>query len=429
MGFYIRKSFRLGPVRLNLSKSGFGVSAGVKGARIGVNSRGRAYTHAGRFGLYHRQTLGSAGSGARSQSARARAGGIEELTTDTGATYAPTSSSIERDPLLEDYPRRKAPTGLFVFAFLIAVVVALGVLARLGGEVGPAHAALGFAVSLGAAALVFAIRMRARNASNANIAEELAGVIRETGSLTDTEVTQIESILSNDVLYPEEKEYSCAKIYVAALRAVVEDRRVEADELALLTQLKNTFQLEEKFVQRARADCFRAAYFEAIADHELERDEEATLDHLRKELGIPDSAISEDLEALEQLREIRMIREGQLPELTADVKLQKSESCHYIGEGRILKSKVLKRFQQDGQKFNVRGLVIDKEGKLLVTNKRILLVHSGTTSIRFEKIVDLEIDADQNLLSITKDGAQKPVFVTTPDAMKVGAMLATLTEL
>lgn len=420
VGFYLRKSFRLGPVRLNLSKSGIGVSAGVKGARIGVNSRGRAYTHVGRGGVYHRQALGFNGSGVRTGGERA--GEIEELNTDPGTTYAPTSFSIERGPLLEGYPRRSTPTGLFVFGFSVAVVVAFGALSRLGAEIGPAHVALGFAIPLRAVALFVAIRMRAKNASNANIARELAGVIQDARSLTDAELSRIKCILSKEDLYQEEKTFGCAQIYIAAMTAVVEDRRVEADELFLLDQLKNAFQLEEKFVERVRVDCFRSAYLEAIADHELENREEETLDHIRQELGISDSAIAEELEILQQLREIRVIRGGQLPELEPYVKLQKSESCHYIGVGRILKSKVLRRFQQDGQKFSERGLVIDKEGTLAVTNKRILLVHSGTTSIQLEKIVDLFVDVDQNLLSVTKDGAQKPIYITTPDAMKVGAM-------
>jgi Protein of unknown function (DUF4236) len=32
MGLYLRKSFRAGPIRFNLSKSGLGISGGVKGA-------------------------------------------------------------------------------------------------------------------------------------------------------------------------------------------------------------------------------------------------------------------------------------------------------------------------------------------------------------------------------------------------------------
>lgn len=47
MGLRFRKSFKIAPgIRLNLSKSGLGVSAGVRGARIGVNSRG-TYTSVG----------------------------------------------------------------------------------------------------------------------------------------------------------------------------------------------------------------------------------------------------------------------------------------------------------------------------------------------------------------------------------------------
>ncbi len=57
MGFYIRKGFNFGPLRLNLSRSGLGLSAGVKGLRIGLGPRG-AYFHAGRGGLYYRQSLG-----------------------------------------------------------------------------------------------------------------------------------------------------------------------------------------------------------------------------------------------------------------------------------------------------------------------------------------------------------------------------------
>ena len=48
MGFYIRKSFKIGPLRLNLSKSGLGASVGTKGARLGLSSKGKLYTHLGR---------------------------------------------------------------------------------------------------------------------------------------------------------------------------------------------------------------------------------------------------------------------------------------------------------------------------------------------------------------------------------------------
>jgi hypothetical protein len=57
MGFYFRKSVKFGPIRFNFSKSGIGVSAGVKGARISAGPRG-TYVHAGRNGFYYSQRIG-----------------------------------------------------------------------------------------------------------------------------------------------------------------------------------------------------------------------------------------------------------------------------------------------------------------------------------------------------------------------------------
>ena len=59
MGWFLRKSFRVGPLRLNLSKRGLGASVGVKGARVGVDAPGKPYAAGGRYGLYFRQALGA----------------------------------------------------------------------------------------------------------------------------------------------------------------------------------------------------------------------------------------------------------------------------------------------------------------------------------------------------------------------------------
>lgn len=58
MGWYVRKAFNLGPLRLNLSRGGVGLSFGVRGARISTGPRG-TYVHAGREGLYYRSRIDS----------------------------------------------------------------------------------------------------------------------------------------------------------------------------------------------------------------------------------------------------------------------------------------------------------------------------------------------------------------------------------
>jgi hypothetical protein len=56
VGLFFRKSIKAGPFRINLSKSGVGVSAGVKGARISKGPRG-TYINVGCGGIYYRQKL------------------------------------------------------------------------------------------------------------------------------------------------------------------------------------------------------------------------------------------------------------------------------------------------------------------------------------------------------------------------------------
>ena len=58
MGWYLKKSFAFGPLRLNLSKSGIGASVGVKGLRVSTGPKGRQL-NAGREGLYYRTSLNS----------------------------------------------------------------------------------------------------------------------------------------------------------------------------------------------------------------------------------------------------------------------------------------------------------------------------------------------------------------------------------
>lgn len=58
MGFYLRKSIKVGPLRFNLSKSGVSITAGIAGLRFGSGSRGN-YVRMGRGGLSYYATLPS----------------------------------------------------------------------------------------------------------------------------------------------------------------------------------------------------------------------------------------------------------------------------------------------------------------------------------------------------------------------------------
>jgi hypothetical protein len=57
MGFYFRRSAKIGPFRINFSKSGVGMSVGVKGLRVGKGPRGNYIHMTGPLGIQYRQSL------------------------------------------------------------------------------------------------------------------------------------------------------------------------------------------------------------------------------------------------------------------------------------------------------------------------------------------------------------------------------------
>jgi len=74
MAWRFRRSLKLGPLKLNFSKSGVGYSVGVRGFRVGKDAKGRSYTAASipGTGIYNRTY--ASGSGASSDEVSPGAG-------------------------------------------------------------------------------------------------------------------------------------------------------------------------------------------------------------------------------------------------------------------------------------------------------------------------------------------------------------------
>ena len=119
MGFYIRKGFNFGPLRLNLSRSGLGASIGVKGARIGVGPRG-SYVHLGRGGLYYRQTIASPSAREQpSQDAPLVSDGLQEISSSAAQTIVDSSAA----QLLQELNRVKRRVDLFPLSVIVGSVL------------------------------------------------------------------------------------------------------------------------------------------------------------------------------------------------------------------------------------------------------------------------------------------------------------------
>lgn len=101
MGWYIRKSKSFGPIRVNLSKSGLGISAGVKGARVSVGPKG-TYLNAGRNGLYYRKKLDSSNKRHNSVSGGNQSFLDDDPLYNTSPVYEQDSIITQSDPISEN---------------------------------------------------------------------------------------------------------------------------------------------------------------------------------------------------------------------------------------------------------------------------------------------------------------------------------------
>ncbi len=426
MGFYLRKSFRAGPVRFNLSKSGFGASFGVTGARLGVSSRGRAYVHGGRGGLYYRKSLGGGGAGRagveRADGGRAPATGPAalgpvELTEDTGVTYGALPQREQAPEAIAEPVRSAPPT----YGWLALGAVAAGLL--LPSPFPAVVAALVFAglVALGA-------RRGKRRAAGDAYGRLLDARVAAGDAITDDERSAIDAARRDPALTPADARYFEQRAYLGLLEDATANGASDPQALVRLAEVDGLVGIDPAFRHRARLDAYSRAHVEAVSDHDLTEAEEQALDRVRAAFELTDEELADELALLERLRELRAIRDGDLPLVDATVRLSSREVCHLEGEGRLLKRRLLRSFTRGGQRYKVRGYVIDKEGTLLVTSRRVALVHQGVTSFPIGKILDVEVDHDRQLLILTRDNVATPTCLTTPDALRAGAIVAALTE-
>lgn len=115
MGFYLRKSLRVGPLRFNLSKSGVGVSAGIKGFRVGSGPRGN-YVHMGRHGLYYRATLPRNRDRSRTPAPpTGGSGAVDSLAAIESADVAAMTDSSAPE-LLHEFERKREAIRLWPIA-------------------------------------------------------------------------------------------------------------------------------------------------------------------------------------------------------------------------------------------------------------------------------------------------------------------------
>jgi hypothetical protein len=66
---------------------------------------------------------------------------------------------------------------------------------------------------------------------------------------------------------------------------------------------------------------------------------------------------------------------------------------------------------------------VKREGNLIKTDKRILLVKDGTTSINISDILDIDVDIDNKVLHVSKGTTVTPTIIQTEEVLYCGKII------
>jgi hypothetical protein len=414
MGWTLRKSFKLaGPVRMNLSSRGIGWSVGVRGLRVGVSGGGRTYIRGGRGIVRYERTLSSAPRGGN-RAAHAWAANVSQPLASATPQAVGALSPFTVTPA----PASKmSASGCLVF---LATVLALPMLLVAEGMGRLVVGAVWLAL-VGAVSIVGRARARQRQAEEQKRQRQIDGLNAAVNTLLTSPSPKEEDSRRVAIqrkrlgALPEGTAESFEGAYRNAVAAAVADQMVTTEERARLGLLARGLGLAPEYVRRANLGGFTEGFYALIADGKLTEEEDEKLKTLCEAFDIPQEQIVAHLAKADQLRRARTIEQTEeLLPITSDLRLGKDEVCLYSAPAGEMRYYVEEGFRPM------------RSGTVYVTNRRLLFVGDGTTSIKLEKLLGTNTEPKReggDLVAAVVDGRKTPYYIDTPEPFVLIAYL------
>lgn len=387
MPFYLRKSYKSGPIRFNVSKGGIGISAGITGARIGVNRRG-AYVHGGRHGLYYRKHLKS---GNRTQPENHNTE-TQDIFTDTGLTY-PGIHVPDSDIQAPPHARKK-----FLSFLLVMLALFLIVTGTLSSQIMGALILTGF----------FCHQINRKRAPGA--LQTLIDLVERKESAEQI----FSKILPKAPWYGSPRRWFDEQTALLLLEAHYEEEHPFT--LDNVTDIRDRLQMGPESWENATLRFFHTTLEQILLDHHISEEEENALRVLANELDLTPQLLEAEFAYIALFSTIRKTVSEELAPLSCPFPRKRNEVCFFMSEGRLLKENVINRFQRQGVRFRELGYETDMEGAIFVTNQRIIIKDSGFRSYDLHRITDVALQLSDFTVRIVLTDRKNPLIFTLPDA-------------
>lgn len=375
----------------------------------------------GRYGLYFRESL---------KAPKARKGSLhheiptsttyenytDEIFIDTGVTYPSnvkkSNTQIDPPPL---FPKKHTSQNALLLLGLSSIFIAFI------GSFNAFYILGGILLTGSILLLIDNYKIERDKKATIQLLTELDRALQKDGNISN--------IINSETLRKLKQDYRNVFNYqmmVAVLNKYID--RLDSKLKERILKLKEYIKMTDQTFRSVKIRTFVTLFDEYMRDHLLEEEEEKILRNFSTNLELIDSDIQDELSSIELMSQIRKEINSDLSPIPTNIKLQKSEKCFYSSEARLLKKKILKTQTIQGVKYKHVGYVIEKEGRVHLTDERILMLAEGTSTTKLEKILDVTVIPEANIVEMVVDGRKSPMIFTLPSAVVFGTKIEKIKE-
>lgn len=416
MAFYLRKAFKTGPVRLNLSKGGLGLSAGITGARIGINTKG-TYVHGGRHGLYYRKYLNQGKNkswnpvsmgGQRNKGSQT---GPIDIFHDTGVTFnSKTTVSYNSIQLRPTLPSSKVLTPEWIFGIMMIILLLIFSLTD-GSPWLIIPSLLLITLSIGWVGYHYYWKLKA---------ERLLTVLTAQTE-QNKKFMGVTSHLNSQ--FPDRWK-AWLNTHLHAVIGELALKTSEIESLNTLRKLDRDIPLDKVMKDQIRASILSEIIDELLEDHMISVTEEQLVLNLINELNLPEELLYDQLKRLNLIRTVRTEMERPLSEIDPDIPLVRGEKAYELfDEARLLNERVINRFQRNRIQYRELGYEIDIEGKIIITDRRMLFIGRGSREYRLNQLLNITADPEAGIVVLTISNRKYPLVISVKEPLILAARL------
>lgn len=194
-----------------------------------------------------------------------------------------------------------------------------------------------------------------------------------------------------------------------AKRAVVDNgfeslSRIDKSDASAVTsridEIADAVGLSDEDLLASKREIYLRLMWHLLADDRMGQEQSRILESIRKSFALDEASLARERRAAEELEALSSLTTASLPSQSCTEILRFQEVCHHETRGKTVRA-ASRRRRQEGQWEEVSDCTLH------VTSKRIIISSKSSIDVSLQRVFDLEIDIDEDILMISTDRGKK----------------------